>query len=165
MRFEIQHDFDAPLEAIERAVISPELGPMLARSLPQMEAVETLEHRVGDGACHRVIRFRAGAPLAIFRRVDVARDAMAWEEHWTYRLGDHASSWRVEPKAEYRRYLVSEGTYHLEALGGGRSRRTVHGTLEIKLAVVGALAERMALGEIRKTYDAEAETLRRLASA
>lgn len=165
MHFEIQHEFDAPLDAIERAVISPELGPMLGRSLPQMEAVDLLEHRVDDGACHRVIRFRAGAPLAIFKRVDVARDAMAWEEHWTYRFGDHASSWRVEPKAEYRRYLVSEGTYHLEPIAGGRTRRTVHGTLEIKLALVGAIAERMALSEIKKTYDAEAETLRRLASA
>lgn len=165
MRFEIQHEFDAPLDAIELAVISPDLGALLARSLPKMAAVETIEHRIEDGACHRVIRFQASAPLAIFERARVAREAMAWEEHWTYRLRDHASSWVVEPRPEYRKYLISEGTYRLEALPDGRTRRIVNGTIGIQVAMVGAIAERMAVAEIRKTYDAEADTLRRLATS
>lgn len=163
MRFEITHEFDAPLEAIEHAAISPELGKNLARRLSSIESVETVEHRREDGEVHRVLRFQASAPLSLFRGASVARDAMAWHEHWRYRLADHSSTWAVLPKEQYRRYFRSDGTYTLETCGEGRTRRTVVGELEIHVRVVGGLAERMALSEVRKTYDAEAATLRELA--
>jgi hypothetical protein len=84
-------------------------------------------------------------------------------ESSTYRLAEHASTWSVAPKDQWRRYFRSEGTYRLEAVEGGRTRRTVVGDLEVRLGLLGHLIERMAVAEVRKTYDAEAETLRRLA--
>lgn len=164
MHFEIAHEFDAPLDAVELAVLSPELGPRLARSLSSIESVTTVEHTLKDGELRRVLRFQASAPLPLFKSYPVARDAMAWEELSTYRLADHASTWAVFTKDEWRKYFRSEGTYRLEAAPGGRTRRIVVGELEINVAVVGRMAERMALAEVRKTYDAEAETLRELAT-
>jgi hypothetical protein len=72
----------------------------------------------------------------------------------------------VNPKPQYRRYFNAKGTYRLEAAPDGRTRRTVQGYLEISVPVpmLGGIVERMALAEVRKTYDAEAETLRRLAT-
>jgi len=32
VQFELQHDFDAPLDALELAVLSPDLGPLLGES-------------------------------------------------------------------------------------------------------------------------------------
>jgi hypothetical protein len=164
VRFEISHVFDAPLDAVELAVLSPDLGALLGRSLASMESVETIEHVLENGELRRVLRFQASSPLPIFKRHNVARDAMSWEESSTYRLADHASTWSVAPKEEWRRYFRSEGTYRLEAVKDGRTRRTVAGDLEIRIGVIRALVERMALSEVRKTYDAEAETLRRLAT-
>jgi hypothetical protein len=179
VHFEISHELDAPLDAVELAVLSPDLGAMLSRELgpaaggagkprasfsPAIESVETLEHVFKDGELRRVLRFQANAPLAMFRGHAIARDAMAWDERSIYRLADHASTWEVLPKVEWRRFVRSEGTYRLEAFEPGRTRRTVTGDLEIHLAVFGPLVARMALSEVRKTYDAEAETLRRLAT-
>jgi hypothetical protein len=175
VRFEIAHEFDAPLDTVELAVLSPELGSLLARSIaaqtqnggPRIESVETVSHVIDSGECRRVLRFQASAPFAILEKLasrPIARDAMTWKEFSTYRLADHASTWHVAPKEEWRRWFRGEGTYRLEAVADGRTRRTVVGDLEIKVRVVGKLAERMALAEVRKTYDAEADTLRALAT-
>lgn len=166
MRFEITHEIDAPLDAVERAVLSPDLGAMLARSLASIESVETTVHELKDGELRRVLRFQASAPLAIFKSYPVAREAMAWEERWTYRLADRASSWAVFTKDEWQRYFRSQGSYRLEPSpsGGGRTRRVVLGDLEVNLTMLGRVVERMALTEVRKAYDAEADALRRLAN-
>jgi hypothetical protein len=165
LRFEISHEFDAPLDAVELAVLSPDLGEMMARMLvSKIESVETIEHVFENGALRRVLRFQASAPLAIFRGVNVARDAMSWEEQSVYRLAHHASTWSVAPREQWRRYFRSQGTYRLEPAPDGRTRRTVEGEIEIKAGVLSAIVERMAIAEVRKTYDAEAETLRKLST-
>jgi len=163
LQFEISHEFDAPLDAVELAVLSPDLGPMMARLLKTMlESVETIEHDLKHGELRRVLRFQANAPLAIFRNVNVAREVMSWEEESVYRLSEHASKWTALPRVEWRRYFHSQGTYKLSAVPDGRTRRTVWGELWVKAGVLSSIIERMAIVEIRKTYDAEAETLRKL---
>jgi hypothetical protein len=162
VRFTICHEIDVPLDAVELAFLSPELGPRLGRRLASMESVTTVEHALEGGALRRVLRFQAAAPLPIFHGVDLARDAMTWEETSTYRLADHASIWSVAPREQWRRYFRSEGTYRLEPLPGGRTRRRVEGEVQIRLPVLGPVVERMAVVEVRRTYDAEADTLREL---
>lgn len=163
MHFEIAHELDAPLEAVEQAVLSPELGALLGEQLRSIDRVETVEHVVENGELRRVLRFHASAPLAIFRGHALADDAMTWHEHVTYRLDEHASRWTVRTQPRWARYFSSEGTYRLERTSEGRTRRTVVGELDIRVRVLGPVAERLALAEVKKTYDAEAETLRRLA--
>ena len=70
----------------------------------------------------------------------------------------------MSPKEQYRRYFRAKGTYVLAPMPDGRTRRTVSGDLEIVVPVpmLGSIVERVALSEVRKTYDAEAETLRKL---
>jgi len=164
VHFEISHEFDAPLDAVELAVLSPEIGPMLSRSLSNIESIETVEHVIKDGELRRVLRFQANAPLPIFKGYPIAREAMSWEELSTYRLADHASTWSVSPREQWRRYFRSQGTYRLEPIAGGRTRRVVAGEIHIPVTLLGPLVERMALAEVRSAYDAEAETLRSLAT-
>ncbi|AUX27104.1 hypothetical protein SOCEGT47_076830 [Sorangium cellulosum] len=165
MHFTICHELDAPLDAVELAVLSPELGPRLASKVAALESVVTVEHALEGGELLRVLRFQASAPLPIFKGYPVTRDAMSWEERSTYRLADHASSWEVTPKAQWRSYFRSRGTYRLERLPDGRTRRRVDGDIEIRLHLLGPLVERLALAEVQRTYDAEADTLRELVSA
>lgn len=165
MRFEITHEFDAPLDAVELAVLSPDLGVLMARALsPVIESIEIVEHVIEHGLFRRVLRFQANAPLPIFRQHDVAREAMSWEETSVYRLSDHASSWSVSPREQYRKYMRSSGTYQLEKAPDGRTKRRVVGEFEVKAGVLSRMIERMALNEVRKTYDAEAATLRTLST-
>lgn len=163
LQFEISHEFDASLAVLERALLSPELGTRLSARLSAIESVEILAHTLSNGELTRVLRFQASAPLAVFGRSSVAREAMAWEEHWHYRLADHASTWRIHSiKSEWMRYFESEGSYQLVSLSAERTRRVVKGRMRVHVAILGAAIERFAMIEVRKTYDAEADALREL---
>lgn len=164
MRFEISHDFDAPLDAVELAVLSPHLGEKLQGALARtkIESVATIEHDLRDGTLHRVLQFQASAPFAFLKSYTIPKDAMSWQERSVYRLAEHASRWSVHPKEQYSRFFQSEGVYKLTTLPDGRTRRTVIGDLQVKVPVLGAVIERAALAEVRRTYDAEASSLKQL---
>jgi hypothetical protein len=169
VHFEISHEVDAPLDVVELAVISPTLGDvlsaMLADCTPQkIERVDTLEHSIVGDKVHRVLRFHALAPFAILNHLPIPRDALRWDEMSNYSMKAHASTWEVAPKDEYRKYFEGRGTYRLEAAAGGRTVRTVVGDLEIRVKLLGKALEKLALGEVKRTYAAEADTLRRLAT-
>ncbi len=164
MRFEIRHELDAPLDAVELAALSPEIAPRLALACKAFESVEVVEHHLERGELRRVLRFKAAAPLAILKDYAIARDAMTWNETWTYRMANHSSSWRVETKPEWQKYFRSSGSYRLEALSDGRTARIVVGDLEVHAGVLSPIIERVALSEVQKTYDAEATMLRELSS-
>jgi hypothetical protein len=90
----------------------------------------------------------------------------AWDEQSVYTMARHAGRWTIVPnvKPEWRKYFMSSGTYTIEALGGGRSRRIIEGDLELRVRIVKKVAERLILAEVRKAFDAEAATLRDMAT-
>jgi hypothetical protein len=170
VHFSIVHEFDARLDAIELAMMSPELGPLLGDILPSLESVQATEHHVDENEFRRVWRFQARAPLKILSGYNITRDMMTWDEHSVYRRRDHTAAWYVIPRAEsspdaaWRKHFGAEGSYQLDPLSDGRTRRTVTGDIAVNLKLIGALVERIAVGELRKAYDAEASALRRLCS-
>ena len=165
MHFEISHEFDIPLDALELAVISPNLCTTLARRLPNMESVQQKEHVLKDGRLERVWAYRANVKLPAFARAYIKPEMMAWDERSTYDLKKQASEWTIGPhvKPEWRKYFAASGTYTLTTLASGRTRRTVHGNIELRVPVVRQVAEKLIVAEVKKTFDAEADTLRDLA--
>ncbi len=167
MRFEITHDFDIPRDAVELAVLSPDLAKRMAPRLNGIEHIEQSTHSLTDGVLERVWGWRADVKIPSFAERYVTRDMCAWDERSTYELKTHTSSWTIVPrvKAAYRKYFEANGTYELVQLEDGRSRRVVRGELQLRVTpIVRAVAERMIVGEVRKTFDAEAATLRDLAT-
>ena len=166
MHFEIAHDFEIPRDAIELAVISPDLFARLRDRLANMESVLQKQHVLRDGVLDRIWAFQANVKVPVFAKKVVTREMLSWDEISRYELGKHEARWNVQPnvKPEWRKYFHAEGIYKLEELESGRSRRVITGELELRVPVVQRVAERAILGEIRKTFDAEAETLRDLAT-
>ena len=167
MRFEITHDFDIPRDAVELAVLSPDLAQRMAPRLQGIEHVAQRQHALIDGILERVWSWRADVKIPSFAERYVTRDMCAWDERSTYDLKRHSSEWTIEPrvKPSFRKYFDARGTYELVQLDDGRSRRVVRGELELRVtSLVRAIAERMIVGEVRKTFDAEAATLRDLAT-
>lgn len=166
MHFEIVHEFDIPLDALELAVISPSLCSKLAARLSNMGGMQQKEHVLQGDRLERVWSYRANIRLPDFAKAYVTPEMMAWDERSIYDIKKHTADWSITPrvKAEWRKYFASSGTYVLTTLDSGRTKRTVTGTIELRVPVLQQVAEKLIVAEVRKTFDAEAETLRDLAT-
>jgi len=166
LHFEIIHEFDIPLDALELAVISPNLCSKLASRLSNMEGIQQKDHIVQGDRVERVWAYRANIRLPEFAKAYVTPEMMAWDERYIYDIKKHTADWTIHPhlKPEWRRYFDAQGTYQLTALDSGRTKRTVRGNVELRVPVLQGVAEKPIVGEVKKTFDAEAETLRDLAT-
>lgn len=166
MHFEIIHEFDIPLDALELAVISPDLSSKLAARLSNMEMLQQKEHMVRGDRVERVWSYRANIRLPEFAKAYVTPEMMAWDESSVYDIKKHVAEWTITPrvKPEWRKFFDAKGTYELTALDSGRTKRTVRGNVELRVPVLQGVAEKLIVGEVKKTFDAEAETLRDLAT-
>ncbi len=168
MRFEIVHEFEIPLDALELAVLSPDLVGKLQTRLKNIEEVRQTEHRLEKGVLYRVWAYQASVklPVPVFAKKVVTRDMLSWDERSTYDIKSHSAAWSVQPnvKRDWRKYFQADGKYRLLPIERGKTRRTVEGELFLRVPVVQKMAERAILGEVRRMFDAEAETLREMAT-
>ena len=170
MHFEIAHEFDIPMDALELAVISPHLvgkfGALVQSHNVGIQKVTERSRTFRNGTMERVWHYQAHIRLPKFARGYVTPDMTAWDEQSVYETAAHKGRWTIVPnvKPEWRQYFSATGTYTVEALGDGRSRRTVRGDLELRVRVVRQVAERLIVGEVRKAFEAEAATLRDMAT-
>ena len=104
--------------------------------------------------------------LPAFAAKYVTPEMCAWDEQSTYDIKRHASEWTILPhvKPEWAKLFSAKGTYTLSELESGRTRRTIAGILKLRVPLLRPVAEKLIMGEVRKTFDAEAETLRELAT-
>ncbi len=170
MHFEIAHEFDIPADALELAVISPDLVEKFgARARDLRVGIQAVTERCRSfkgGVLERAWHYQASIRLPKFARGYVTPEMTAWDENSSYDTARHEGRWSIVPniKPEWRRYFSATGTYSIEALGDGRSRRTVRGDLELRVRVVRQVAERLIVAEVRKAFEAEAATLRDMAT-
>ncbi len=168
MRFEIVHEFEIPLDAVELAVLSPDLFSKLKTHLPNMEDVKQTEHHLESGVLHRVWAYQASVklPVPVFAKKIVTREMLSWDESSTYDLKAHEAAWSVVPniKPEWKKYFQAQGKYKLVDAGQGKTKRTVEGELHLRVPIVQKMAERAIVGEVRRMFEAEAETLREMAT-
>ncbi|MGH7297670.1 MAG: DUF2505 family protein [Polyangiaceae bacterium] len=170
MHFEIAHEFDIPLDALELAVISPTLVDKLSVTIHKqgvgIEKVTERSRSLKNGTLERVWHYQANVKLPKFARGYVTPEMTAWDETSVYEMARHRGKWTIVPnvKPEWRKYVSATGTYLIEPLGDGRSRRVVHGDLELRVRVVRQVAERLIVNEVKKAFEAEAATLRDMAT-
>jgi hypothetical protein len=166
VQFEVVHEFDIPLDALELAVISPDLFVELGKRLASIESVAQKEHSLADGRLERLWSYQANVKIPAFAARYVTPEMCAWDEKSTYDIKRHVSEWLITPhiKPEWQKHFAAKGTYTLAPLGSGRTKRTVVGSVELFVPLVRQVAEKLIVAEVRKTFDAEAETLRKLAT-
>ncbi len=170
MQFEIAHEFDIPLDALELAVVSPSLVEKFGAKVRELGGgIETIRERTRtwqDGVLERVWHYQADIRIPQFARAYVTREMCAWDEQSVYQMSRHQGQWTITPnvKPDWRKYFASSGTYEIQPLGGGRSRRIVRGELELRVRVFRPVAERLIVSEVKKAFEAEAATLRDMAT-
>lgn len=165
MQFEVVHEFDIPLDAIELAVLSPDLAEKLVHRIPNVESITQKSHELGEKGLTRVWSFQANVKIPRFARPYVTKEMCAWDEELKYDLKAHAATWTVTPKIkpEWQKYFSASGKLELVPLDSGRTKRVLSGDVNLNVKLVKAVAEKLIVSELKKTFDADAEALRELA--
>jgi hypothetical protein len=162
MRFEIVHVFDAPLEKVEAAVLGePFLAFLLQHHSQMMEAAAQSIVTEGD-LVRRKVRYR---PKPIIEKIGPKRvppEWMAWIEESTYDKKRHVLDFKNVPTTKrVADLLVNQGTMRFSAEGASRTRRVIEGRLEVKVFMLGAIAERIIHKQAEGLLAEEARILQR----
>jgi hypothetical protein len=166
VHFRIAHEFEIPRDALELAYLSPDLVDKLSPRLRGAMKVDQQKHDLKNGSLKRIWFYRANVRVPKLAKAYLTPDKLGWEEVSTYDLKKHGSRWKIVPnfKPAWRKYFSATGTSTLEKMGEYETRRVIEGDIELRVPVVKKVAEAMILAEVRKAFEAEAETLRTLAT-
>jgi hypothetical protein len=170
VHFRVSHEFDIPLDALELAVISPNLVDKFAAKARALGVgIRRIVERsrvLKNGVLEREWHYQANIRIPTFARGYLTPEMGAWNERSVYDMDGHRGRWTIVPnvKPEWQKYFAASGTYAIEPLGDGRSRRVIDGNVDLRVRVVRQVAERLIVGEVKKAFEAEAATLRDMAT-
>lgn len=159
MRFRIEQQVSAPLEAVEAALHDPEFLTHLG-TLPKLGRPELLEQREEGGRLHQRVRyeFAGDLPSAARRFIDPSR--LTWVEESTLDRTTHQAPFTIRPD-HYGSLLRCSGTFSLTAAGEAACVRGAEGELSVGIPLVGGKAERAIVSGLREHAELEAAALAR----
>jgi Protein of unknown function (DUF2505) len=163
--FQIAHELDIPRDAVELALVSPTLLEKLRVRMPGLDGCEQKSHTLDQQQLERTWYFRVNVPLPKFAKDYLSKDMLAWDQDTSYDLSTHKGTWTIRPaiKPKWKKFFSASGTYALETSGQG-TRRVVTGAVSLAIPAIGTVIEKLIIGEVRKKFEAEAETLMSLAT-
>jgi hypothetical protein len=108
----------------------------------------------------RVARFCPTVKPPSFAK-GITPEMTQWLERSRWDLRTHVCSYVIEANIpdDWKKYFSSSGVYRLEARGEQSTARVVEGSMEIRVAIVGAIAERFIVSTLKEQFAAEARLL------
>lgn len=123
-------------------------------------AVRVSRETLPDGRVRVVDRYEPTIDPPPFAR-GVTREMLGWDLALTWDLAARRADFVIDPHVPdaWKHYADVRGTYRFEPRSLGRTARVLEGTLEIRVALVGAVAERFAVQQLKRQFDGEARLL------
>ncbi|MGI5865243.1 MAG: DUF2505 family protein [Myxococcales bacterium] len=157
MDFEIVHTFDADRETVERAMLDPQLAPYLLEHMTLVRHIELLEHRDDGAAIVRRVRYVPEPVISRIGTMQVRPEWMSWTEESRFDLHVHRVDYENVPHVpKIAEVMEQRGVIRFEEAGPGKCRRTVCGSLKIKMPLVGRIVEKVIYPNALKILDEEA---------
>jgi hypothetical protein len=159
MKFELKHTFNAPADAVVAAMFDPALLEYLPKHMTTMREVVPIERNEDERSIRRRTRF---VPEPLIKRVgpkEVPPGAMAWVEESRFDKGARRLEFdNIPDLGPVRKLLENRGSIVFRDLGG-RTERTISGELNVKVFLLGKIAEKLIYSEAQKILDEEAKAL------
>jgi hypothetical protein len=147
------HNFDAPVEAVETALLDPDFWGQL--ELPDVDAPTVLSSKADR---IEIAMVWAGTLEGLGRRI-AGSDHVTWKQ--TLQLDRVRHTGRLEIASALRVTTTCRATLRFDPIDGGAgTRRTLDGELSVKVPLVGGQAEQRLAPGIRQRIDDEAVALR-----
>ncbi|MBV9411618.1 MAG: DUF2505 domain-containing protein [Acidimicrobiia bacterium] len=155
MKFRLEHTFDAPLDAVEAAMVDPVF--LEGTRLPDVGPPKVLSREEdGDIVTLRVNYHYTGSLDSLARRVLRTSD-VNWVQETVLDRSAHRTTFTVIPKVYPERFQCG-GVMQLTSAGNG-TERVIDGELKIKVPLFGGRAEGMVVPGLRSRMNREAELL------
>ncbi len=162
MRFSVEHKLPGTLARLEALILDPSLYQRLERTLPGFQRIELLASDEADGVLCRRVRYtpRAHDRVPGFGRGIITPEMLIWVEESRFDRARHRIDYVVEPNLpeRWRDRFDSRGSFTFREEAGGIVRR-IDGEVTVRVPLVGGLAERVLVQEVRAGFDAEAAIL------
>jgi Protein of unknown function (DUF2505) len=160
MRFEITHTFDAEPEQVAQAMFAADVAAHISKEVPSIEGIDPVSREESDSQIKRKNKYR---PVPVIRKVgpkEVRPEWMHFIEDTVYEKKTRTAQFKNIPTtSKIAELLENYGTMTLEALPGGKTKRTIKGELKIKVFILGAVAERVIYPHAEKILNEEARAL------
>lgn len=155
MKFSLEHVFDAPLDAVEAAMVDPVF--LEGTRLPDVGPPKVLSREEdGEIVTLRVNYHYTGSLDSLARRVLRTSD-VNWVQETVLDRSTHRTTFTVIPKVYPERFQCG-GVMQLTSSTGG-TERVIDGELKIKVPLFGGRAEGMVVPGLRSRMNREAELL------
>jgi hypothetical protein len=155
VKFHLEHRFDAPLEAVEEAMVDPEF--LEGTRLPDVGPPRVLSRDdAGATVTLRVKYEYTGGLDALAKRVLRAGE-VTWTQETTLDRRIHRTDFRVVPDVYPDRFRCG-GAMQLQSQGEA-TVRTIDGELRIKVPIFSGRAEGLIMPGLRSRMNREAELL------
>ncbi|MGH9013291.1 MAG: DUF2505 family protein [Acidimicrobiia bacterium] len=158
MNFRIEQRVDAPVDAVEAALLDAAFVAATA-DLPKIGGAQLLEQRRDGDRVHQRVRYRFTGELSAAVTAVVDRDRLTWVDDAEHDLGAHRSEHRIVSD-HYRDRLQASYAARLGPDGGG-TRRVVSGSVNVRMPLVGGRVERAIVSGLEDHARGEAALLAR----
>jgi hypothetical protein len=154
--FDTAHQFNAPADRVAAGMTDAAFVAALA--LPDVAPPEVLDRVEDANGITLRARYRFVGILDPIARRILSGDRISWVQEVRVDSSQRAGTLTVRSDVQPDR-LQCQGDYQLEALDGGGTCRRLHGSLAIRVPIIGGRAERTILPGLLKRIDVEAAAL------
>ncbi len=161
MNYTFEHTFDATLAELEAVILDdPSFFTMLTEHCEALESVTLLTQEEKGGIVLREVAYVPKPRIPAFAQRWITKEMVSWVEASRYDRASRRFTYEIRPNIPraWRDRFSSTGQYTLVAQGSRTSRR-VEGEIGVRALVVGGIAERFLVGEVRRNFDQEALAL------
>jgi hypothetical protein len=154
--FTLTQEIPAPVDAVDAALVNPDLLARMAE-LPKLGSAEVVSNdRDGDTVLLQVrYLFQADLSASVTRVVDPSK--LTWIEASTVDLAGHHTACVIRPD-NYANLL--EGSYEATIVASGSgSVRTVMGRIKVHVPLLGGKVEKAIVGGLTENSDAQTHLL------
>ncbi len=160
MNFEFRHDFNVPVEELERVLFHEDLMGQLQRRMSTIIEIEAKRIERAGQRLERKVRY---LPVPMIKSVGTRRvepEWMEWVEESVYDFTAHRGQFKNIPaRRMIADLLINHGTLELRSNGRGGTTQVISGELKVKVFMLGKIAERIIHSNAMKILEEQAQVI------
>lgn len=161
MKLTIEHTIPYELSLVEDVILDHYTWNSVAKYMPSLKEVKVIYREEVEGKVCLRKWFVPDITIPWFARGKVKQEMVEWGEMLTWCPQNHSGEFVIEPNIprEWLHHFRCEGKYALESLGENKTRRLVHIDLQVKIPLIGGMAEGYIADRVKEWYAGEANAL------